>query len=463
MVTISDVMRKHLALSYDDPGYFNSVILGREHYWSRQLDICRAVVRNKTTAVVSGNAVGKSFVSSGLALWYLYTRPNSIVLTTAPTANQLREVFWSELRKAWGNSRFPLPGRMLGAPVDKLLIEDRWLCLGLSTTKTEKMSGFHCQNLFVIADEASGVDSEIFSAIYSLSPDKFLQIGNPLRLDGHFYETCQRALTREDPGIGFLQISSLESPHIKLERSPWGLADKSWLREMENTYGRGSGWWQSHVLGRFPDSTEDALIPSEWLLRLATTHTPGGPVRIGVDYSEGRGLDQAVIMVRDDNGIFEMRYSNTWSPEQLADHTAQLASKYGVPPSRVTFDATGSGSDFGNRLASAGLLGGRPYKGGLGVPSTARGDKLRSNSAWKMRQRLDPNFKIFDQWGNGRVQPPFYIPPDVLTKLRPELQALTYSSKPDGKIALRDKQALHKILGHSPDFSDSLVLSYAFS
>jgi hypothetical protein len=461
--SISDVFKYHLTKSYNDPGYFHSVVLGRPNFWAKQLEICRLVVNHKTTAIVSGNAVGKTFCTASLILWYLFTRPDSIVISTAPTANQLREVLWSQIRHAYFNSRFPLGGRIVGSPLDKLEIDDRWFAIGISTTKTEKMSGFHCRNLFVIADEASGVESEIFSAVASLSYDKLLLIGNPLRNDGFFADTCQRAQKLEN-NIGYLHVSSLESPHIHQERSSCGLADANFLREMEVIYGTNSSWWSAHILGKFNDSNDDVLIPNSWFHRLAEKHVPAGMKRISCDYSEGTGNDFSVVMCRDDNGIYEMKKSRTWSPATLANVIKDMANRYDVLPSKIAWDATASGSDFSARLLAAGLVGCRPYKGAMGGPATSVGNNLRANSGWAMRRRLDPTRKV--GFGSGKAmveQPPFFIPPAILAELKPELIAITYALLPNGKITLNDKQQMHKILQHSPDLADCFLISWAYS
>ena len=63
------------------------------------------------------------------------------------------------------------------------------------------------------------------AALRSLKPRKTLLIGNPLRADGHFYETCLRAA--DDPSVRLIRISCLESPDIHLEESQRGLATSS--------------------------------------------------------------------------------------------------------------------------------------------------------------------------------------------------------------------------------------------
>src|SRR4051794_33874126 len=62
---------------YDDPIGFNEKVLGRK-LWDKQADVCRSVVECPVTVVPAGRAVGKSFLLSGLVLWWLYTRERSL-------------------------------------------------------------------------------------------------------------------------------------------------------------------------------------------------------------------------------------------------------------------------------------------------------------------------------------------------------------------------------------------------
>src|SRR3954452_3946857 len=82
-----------------DPAMFNEAVLGRR-LWSKQEEVCRAVARSPITVVPAGRAVGKSFLLAGIVLWWLYTRPRSLVITTGPDHRQVVSVLWKEIRRA---------------------------------------------------------------------------------------------------------------------------------------------------------------------------------------------------------------------------------------------------------------------------------------------------------------------------------------------------------------------------
>ena len=59
-----------------------------------------------------------------------------------------------------------------------------WHALGYPTTSVERASGQHAKDLLVIIEEASGVEDEIWNALYSLKYSKLVAIGNPIRAEG---------------------------------------------------------------------------------------------------------------------------------------------------------------------------------------------------------------------------------------------------------------------------------------
>lgn len=443
-----------------DPTRFNHYILGRKGYWWRQRQIARSVLNTHTTLVPTGNAVGKTYLAAGIILWFLYEHPGSLVIATAPTQTQLEEVLWKEVRRAHTNALAALPGTSYRSPL-KIDLGGGWQALGYSTTKTERLSGHHAEHLLAVIDEASGVEPEIIEAIDSLNPSRLLMIGNPLRPDGPFYERCTRATEKPDPLTTVIQVASDTNPDAALPRSARGLADATWLAKARNDYGEGSIWWKSHVLGEFPDEGTDSLISRRWLdLAADATHFKAGPARMAIDLAEGGGGDRSVILVRDDNGVLWLEHSPRWDFEATATKAALLAQRFGVESHRITFDRSGIGSDFANRLAAVGLRGCQPYQGGLG--GNKRFSNLRTAAAWAMRWRLDPDYRPTDANGNPRPQPQFAIPARYVAEMRDELQGLRYLPSKSGAVELEPKDELKKRLRKSPDIGDCLLMSFAF-
>ena len=70
-----------------DPEYFTKTILNKT-LWPIQAEILKSVRDNPRTAVRSCHGIGKTFTAAMCILWFLYTHPKAIVLSTAPTWRQ---------------------------------------------------------------------------------------------------------------------------------------------------------------------------------------------------------------------------------------------------------------------------------------------------------------------------------------------------------------------------------------
>lgn len=413
--------------------------------------------------MVTGNGVGKSFVDAGVLAWFASLHPGSKSVVAAPTTSQLSGVLWSEFQSACKSAEEhgrPLGGRFRGLTYE---FAPGWRIEGFGQGSVESKSGRHAEHLFALLDEASGIHPSVHEAIDSLNPSRRLYTGNPIKPEGKFYDLVQSA--KDNPNVNVIQISSLESPHAGLERSPWGMADRTFLENARYEYGEDSLWWVVHVLGRFPDELQQALLPIPWLNAAADVpkdpNHDDGPRRLGVDLAKGTDGDASCLVVRDDGGVIFTEQSNRWSLEETAKRCRAAATLYRVHPSRIVWDATGLGVDFGNRLAAVGLTGAKDFMG-----SRDGGEKftnLRSAAGWVLRRRLDPaRSKRTDPAGPYQTQNPFAIPRHLLQQHRRELQECRYQLDDAGRIALEPKVEFQARLKHSPNFLDALLMTFAY-
>lgn len=456
----------------NDFDLFNVEVLGRPPCWSRQIEIAESVATRRDTVVCSGNATGKTWLAAGIILWYLYTRPRSLVVVTGPGQTSLGSTIFKEIRRALAGAVIDLGGKISTSPgaspqLFEVVPGSGWEAMGISTNSVERLSGRHAKNLLVVVDEASGVDEEIYQAIDSLNYDRMLAIGNPIRPDGRFHDLWRQAERERDrtdipdqSKINAIRVASTDGPHAAIERSPYGLADAGWLESMRRRYGEESQWWNVHVRALFPDTIADGLIPVEWLDAAtsfrrdeASRQDPlAGPRRIACDLGEGVGRDRSVIVVRDDRGILEVVAGDRIGLEEAAYHIYILAQTYHVNEQFISYDASGIGRDMRGRLERRGIRRARAYHG------SASGGKnfynLRTAAAWNLRSRLDPAV--------DPARTPFHIPyqtwwPDA----REELVALRFEVI-QGATKLENKDLLAARLGRSPDFADAIIQSFSY-
>lgn len=464
----------------DDPVGFNDRVLGRPRYWQKQHEIAEAIARHKTVIVPTGNSVGKSYCAAGIVLWWLYTRPGSLVVATAPSQTLLGTVLFKEIRRAKAMSREPLPGAVTESPnasPQTLLVDSTgWGVLGIATRGVERLSGQHNPELLIVVDEASGIEDDIWEALDSQNAQKMVVFGNPLRAEGRFRDLSARAeREKSDPTIPDLdriheiRIPSTDSPDIHLARSPRGLADKGFIEASRRQYGDNGLWWRTHILALFPEISSDVLIPEAWLdwctrpehrSGVSPTDPRGGRKRIACDLGEGVGRDRTVVLVRDDLGILEVSASRTDGLAEAAKLISGLAIKWHVEHGSITYDKSGIGKNLHNHLARYAVSDAKGYAGSGRPRDHGSFTNLRTEAAWKLRNRLDPNW-CPDPRFPGVRQPPFHIPCGPWwPQLREELKTLSYDLV--GKqTRLIPKEEHCERLGRSPDLGDALMQSFA--
>ena len=137
----------------DDPVLFNDMILHRHPYWPRQAEAARAVPRYHDTVIYSGNAVGKDYLVAGLVPWWLWTRPDSLVIVTGPSQTVLGSITWKEIQRAIAGAGLTLDAQISkGIRVSPHIVRlaNGWHALGFSTTTIERASGHHARDVLVI-------------------------------------------------------------------------------------------------------------------------------------------------------------------------------------------------------------------------------------------------------------------------------------------------------------------------
>ena len=92
------------------PELFIEHVLGAK-LWGKQIEIANGLRDHRIVAVRSCHGSGKTFLAAQLALWWLYTRPFSTVITTAPTGRQVTDLLWKEIRKSYKRA-----GELIGGP-----------------------------------------------------------------------------------------------------------------------------------------------------------------------------------------------------------------------------------------------------------------------------------------------------------------------------------------------------------
>jgi hypothetical protein len=481
---------------------FQERILQRR-LWSKQREICEAIVRYPVVVVPAGRAVGKSYGLAGVVPWWLYTRKHSLVITTGPDHRQVVSVLWKEIRRAMTKAKEA--GLELGydhlstgyTSPQRLTVETGtdWGALGFAAGYEEGFGGQHAGDLLVIVDEASGIKPEIWSAIHGLAATRLVVVGNPIRYDCHFRELHDLAV-QGSTTIKSIPISSLDSPDAKKDVSLVGMASRSFLNQMREIHGEESPWWRSNILGIFPGQESVRFLPTAWLgacTRESTPHDelwtdyPAGPAVMGVDIGGGVGADRSAIVVRNRKQVLHV-WADEWTGvlddarHRLEPMVLDLAVRFGVAPDRVVYDKAGLGRNFGSYLAAEAQrriahfydihpdqpqswrerFCPQPFEGAVGHFGAGNGGKLyvnrRTANAFAIRRRLDPHRENFVPLYCGGLS--------EWPSLRQELAELRMPvmEHEEGQVKqrLEDKEELAARLHRSPDLLDALLMTFTY-
>lgn len=435
----------------DAPVGFVRDILGGDP-WAGQAAILEALAREPRVTVRSCNGAGKTLCAAWAALWFLVTRPGSIVVTTAPTGRQVRDLLWRRIRDAYHSAPVSLPGRCLTQQLD---CGDNWYATGFATDTEVKFQGPHSPHgVLFVGDEASGLAEWLFAAVQGFMTEpgaKMLLIGNPNQASGTFYES-----QKNWPAAQKFKISAFDVPEHVLT--------PGWPRQMLEEWGEESPAYQVRVLGEFPEQGDDSLISLKWVndaqerdLTRTTDGAPTGPdggnVVIGVDIGRYGG-DESVAYVRSGSAVLDALYWRKNDTMESAGRIASLARQWS--PCLVNVDEIGVGAGVLDRLLElSDLRAAKITVSGINVGETASDSEhfanRRSEIFWGLRER----FKAGD----------ISIPKDD-TLLLAQLVALKFSYTSRGQIKLESKEDIRKNRSESaswrsPDRGDALALAFA--
>lgn len=443
-----------------DPEYFTRKILNKT-LWGVQAEILKSVRDNPRTAVRSCHGIGKTFTAAMCILWFLYTHPKAIVLSTAPTWRQVEKLIWKEIRSAYREAIIPLGGNLLPKTPELHLIHDEWYAAGLSTNEPDRFQGFHEEHILVIVDEAAGVNIEIFEAIEGIltsSGARLLLIGNPTAIGTPFYD----AFTK--PGYKTFHVSAYDTPNF----TSWGITPEDiandtwqekakeiqyprlitpqWVSDRFKTWGEQSAPYQVRVMGNFPKQGEDTLIPLLWIelaMERWEEKETGTPVQIGVDVA-AYGSDKTVIAIRKGLKLTELQVYSQKNTRETSG-LVQIAARENETR-KIAVDEIGIGRGVVDSLEEDG------YESvGVNVSEKSsdseRYHNLRAELWCNLRELLNPE------------KEPIALPPD--DELLSELASVKYKVDARGAIQIESKDEMRKRLGHSPDRADAVVLAFS--
>lgn len=405
-----------------------------------QADVLEDIARGeRRISVRSGHGVGKSTCAAWASLWYVTTRFPVKVVMTAPTASQLYDALFAEVKR-WVRQMPPFVKDLFDVKSERieLLSAPNECFISARTSRPEQpeaLQGVHSDYVLLIADEASGIPEAVFEAAAgSMSGHNAttLLLGNPVRSSGFFYDTHHR-LSGEWKTY---HVSCVGSPRVS----------EDFIRDMAARYGEDSNAFRIRVLGEFPLADDDTVIPME-LIETAwqrdITPLPHWPEVWGVDIARF-GSDRSSLVKRRGQIVTDVQM---WSGYDLMQSAGVIFNEYqsaATKPTEILVDVIGMGAGVVDRLRELNL----PVRGINVAESPASKQKY-------INLRAELWFEMRDWFSQRACKIPRH------EQLIEQLASVKYSFASNGKVKLERKEDMRNRLKFSPDAADALALTFA--
>jgi len=410
-----------------------------------QIELLEATLTERLCAVKSGHGIGKSVCCAWLMLHHMLCFYPQKTVCTAPTAAQLFDALFAELKSQL--LRLPPALQQLFEVFSEritLKSDPSGSFISCRTARKETpeaLQGIHSANVLLICDEASSVDNSIFEAAggsLSTPNSKLIMVGNPTKSEGYFYD----AFTKLKDRWWLRTVSCENSPRVTPE----------YISEMSERYGTDSSTYAIRIRGNFAETTEDTIL-SNSLVESAVTRdvdlSETAPIVWGLDIARF-GSDKSALCKRQGNHVLEPIKS--WAKLDTMALTGAIHAEYqkaqqdGKAPQEIMADSIGVGAGTCDRLRE------------LGLPAVDvnTGESASISGQYKnLRAELWHKAKEWFEQLNCR------IPRDE--RLMFELCSPRYTYESSGKIRMETKAEMKKRIGHrgSPDYADSFVLTFS--
>lgn len=453
-----------------------------------QQAIITSVQNNPMTAVASGTARGKDFVSACASLCFLYLTPkfdkngnlieNTKVAMTAPTGRQVTNIMIPEISRLFRNAKI-LPGNLYASGVRTEFKE--WFLTGFKAgdDNTEAWSGFHATNTMFVVTEASGISEVTFNAIEGnlQGNSRLLIVFNPNTTSGY------AANAMKSKRFSKFRLSSLNAPNVIQKKNIIaGQVDYTWVKDKVETWCvkvsdlefdeaqgdfifedekyRPNDLFRVKVLGMFPKASEYSLIPLEWIERAFEnwrTYNQEKPMnfhdtKIGVDVA-GMGRDSSVICIRK-NHFVDNFITHQSAGKANHMHITGMVSNLLKDEKAVAFiDTIGEGAGVFSRLQELGFDNAVSCKFSEGAKDLT--DQTGVYSFANMRAYL---FWAVRDWLNPKNTPYACLPPD--DDFLEEATAIRWKFSSNGSIQIEPKEEIKKRLRRSTDKFDALANTF---
>lgn len=428
------------------------------HLWSKQAEIITAVRDHPRVAVRSCHTSGKTLTAAVIAAWWIdaHEPGTAMVLSTAPTAVQVKALLWREIGRLHRSA--DLPGRV---NLTEWYVDGELVAFGRKPSEHDESAfqGVHALHVLVILDEACGIGGPLWTAAETIASNRFsriLAVGNPDDPSGAFAACfAPESVWRQ------IAISAFDTPAFTGEVVPAGMADllvsPEWVAARAAGWGEDSALYVSKVLGCFPAVGADAwtVIPAAMAARCRFLDlTPDGPHEGGIDV--GAGGDETVFAERRGPVLGTVLSFRDPDPMATVGRLAVAIAESGVD--RVRVDVTGIGWGIYGRLREL-----SSFHHPASAAASHAAEVIGVNFGARARNQVKFKNRRAELWWHGRELSRTGgwdltgADDAVLGELCAPRFVILDSG---GKIRIERKDEVIARLGRSPDRADAILLAF---
>jgi hypothetical protein len=220
----------------------------------------------------SGHSVGKTHLAAVAINWFFDCQAPCAVISTAPTARDVRDVLWKEVRMQ--RQRAGLADVFVGPSAPEMRTGPDHYAKGFTARRGESLQGRHDLRMLLVMDEAVGISPIFWQTFASMfKPEAghaWLAICNPTETTSEAYAQESDSGMAETPSWHTYTLSALDHPNIAAE-----LAGRPPPIPAAVTLQQVNQWveeWTEPI-----DREQDEITPEdlEWPPKSGKWHRPG--------------------------------------------------------------------------------------------------------------------------------------------------------------------------------------------
>lgn len=442
----------------DDPCGFARDIIGVES-WVKQDEILEAIRDHDKVTVRAGQKLSKSYAACIAAIWWFCTKPGSKVVFMSPSAKQVRETLYGQIREFFEAIRQRHPGLLEGEGVRVAdLPETGAQCTSFRTIKgvtahdDGSIAGMGGKDTLWILDESSHIKESIFMGVdgnTASGGSKILAISNPRLTYGWFYDSHNK----EKEFWHCIHLSALDSINvIEGYEVIKGLVTREYLERRRRQWDETSARFQVLVMGNFAVNDNGKMFPFDRVeAAMERKLSDDSPLVIGLDPAGAseKADEIAIAGVRGlaCQGLKTTRSKDANSLVEWAMGWIRDWSLKGEVP-EVRLDAAGA---VGAEVLGSMRAYERQHPGSFRLVPITSSDKARHNRTAFATIR-DEMGDALEQWfKTGSIESD-----DLLAE---ELAVMEWEVDGKGRNKLIQKPDIKAALGRSCDRADALMLA----